>query len=129
MPCARKVAQTEGIVTLGETFADAVRNQRQMAEFRRRQLQDAIEKQLAKSRAEQVRAAHDFGDPLGGVVDHDGELVGRNVVLSPNDEIAKVEAGDGPLQPGALVEKLHRFVLRNAKSPVHAGRIFRCGNR
>jgi hypothetical protein len=100
-----------------------------MAEFRRGQFQGAIEQQLAEGRAEQIGAAHHLGDPLGGVIDHDGELVGRNVVLSPDDEIAKVEAGDGPLRPGALIEKLQRFFLGNAKTPGHASRIQGRGNR
>ena len=77
-----------------------------MAEFRRGQLERAIEEQLPERRAKQVGAAHHLGDPLGGVIDHDGELVGRHVVLSPDDEIAKVEAGDGALRTGALIEKL-----------------------
>ena len=99
-----------------------------MAKIWRRQLERAIEKQLTKSGTKQVRAAHDFGDLHGGVIDHDGELVSRNVVLPPDDEIAKFDSGNGPLRPGAPVEKLHCFAVRNAEPPVHTGRIFRLRN-
>ena len=100
-----------------------------MTEFRRGQFQGAIEQQLAEGRAEQIGAAHHLGDPLGGVIDHDSELVGRNVVFSPDNEIAKIKAGDGPLQTGELVEKLQRFFFGNAKTPGHASRILYHGNR
>ena len=100
-----------------------------MAEFRCGQLQGAIEQQLAEGRAEQIGAAHHLGDPLGSVIDHDGELVGRNVVLSPDDEITKVEAGHGALQPSAQIEKLQHFVLGNAKAPGDASRILCRRNR
>ena len=99
-----------------------------MVKIWRRQLERAIEKQLTKSGAKQVRAAHDFGDLHGGVIDHNGELVGRNVVLPPDDKVAKFDSGNGPLQPRAPVEKLHCFAIRNAEPPVHTGRIVRLRN-
>ena len=100
-----------------------------MAKIRRRPLQRAIEEQLPKSGVEQIRAAHHLGDLHDGIVDDHGQLVGRHVVFPPDDKIAKLNPGDGPLLPGALIEKLKCFTLRNAEPPVLFGRILRCRNR
>ena len=100
-----------------------------MTEFRRGQVQGAIEQQLPESRAKQIGSAHHFGDALGGVIHYHCELVSGNIVLSPNHEIAKVNAGDRVLRTGRLIEKLPRFPFRDAETPVHPGRIFRVGYR
>ena len=89
-----------------------------MTEFRRSQFQVTIKQQLAKSRAKQVRPAHDFGDLHGVVVDHDSELVSRNVVFPPDDEIAEFSPGDSGLRTGAAVDEVQYFAIRNAKTPV-----------
>jgi hypothetical protein len=95
-----------------------------MTKIWRRPPERTIEKQLPKRRAEQVRAAHHFGDLHDCVIDHDGELVSRNVVFPPDDEITKRNSPNGALRPGAMVDKLQRFAFRNAETPVHASRIF-----
>ena len=100
-----------------------------MTEFRRGQLERAIEQQLPEGRAQQIGAAHHLGDALSSVIHGDGKLVGRDIVLSPDYEIAKVDAGDGVLSSGAVIEKLQRFTFRNAKTPVHPERIFRLWHR
>ena len=98
-----------------------------MAEFRRGQLERAIEEQLPKSRAEQIGTAHHLGDALGGIVDHDRELVGRDVVLAPDHKITKVRARHRVLRTGTLIEKLQGLPFRDAEAPVHARRIGRVG--
>jgi len=100
-----------------------------MAKIRRCPLQRTIEEQLPESGAEQISAANHFGDLHGGIVDHHGELVGRHVVFPPDDKIAKLNPGAGPLRAGALIEKLQCFAFRNAEPPVHTGRILRNRNR
>ena len=82
-----------------------------MAEIRRRQIQRAIEMELPESGPEQVRSPHHFGQLEGGVIDHDGQLVGRHVILSPDYEIAKLVSRKGPLRPGSLIEKFQRFAF------------------
>lgn len=100
-----------------------------MTEFRRSQFQVTIKQQLTKSRAKQVRPAHDFGDLQGVVVDHDSELVSRNVVFSPDHEIAEFSPGASGLRTGAAVDEVQSFAFRHAKTPGHAGGICRCRNR
>ena len=47
-----------------------------------------VEPQLAAGRGEQVGAAHDVRDALGGVVDDDGQLVGDDAVAAAHDDVA-----------------------------------------
>ena len=100
-----------------------------MAEFRRGKFQGSIKQQLAKSRTEQVGPPHDFGDPHGGIVDHDRELIGRHLIFAPDDEIAEVDPGRGALPPGPAVDERQFFAGRDPKAPGRSGRIGERWNR
>jgi hypothetical protein len=50
--------------------------------------QGALQQDLAGRREQQVRAAHHVRDPLKGIVDDDGELVGVDAVGAPQHEVA-----------------------------------------
>ena len=58
-----------------------------------------LQKDLARRRIEQVGAAHDFGDPLRGIVDDDRELIREPAVGAPHDEIADLVAQVLRLRP------------------------------
>ncbi len=92
-----------------------------MAKLRRWKSQRAIEEKLPKGGMKQVRATHQLGDLHGGVIDHDRELIGRDVVFSPDDEVAKVDARDRALRSGDLIEKLQRFFIWDTETPVRSG--------
>ena len=53
-------------------------------------MERAIKQQLTRGRQQQIFAAHHFSDLHGGIVHHHGELVGGNVIVTPNDKISKV---------------------------------------
>ena len=59
-----------------------------MDELRRGEAQQLMQPDLTRGRAQQIAAAHNFGDTLKGVVDHDGQLVGKHAVRAANDEVA-----------------------------------------
>jgi hypothetical protein len=54
-----------------------------------RQLQGLLEQNLPWRIAQQVRTAHDFSDPLLGIVDDDCELIGEQSVATPDDEVTQ----------------------------------------
>src|SRR3546814_9756934 len=56
--------------------------------MRRRQAEPVLQEHLSCGGVEQVRAAHDFGDALRGIVDDHGQLVGPGAVRAPQHEIA-----------------------------------------
>ena len=60
-----------------------------MGERRLRETEGAGEQELARSGVGEVGAAHDLSDPLSGVVDDHGEVVGGG-------SIAAADAGCGP---------------------------------
>ena len=65
---------------------------------RGREPEPRAEPELARRRVQQVRAAHDLADPLRGVVDDDGEVVGVDAVVAAHDEVVD-DAGDLPGEP------------------------------
>ena len=100
-----------------------------MIKFRRHRLERTIKKELPEGGMEEVRAAHHLGDLHFAVIDYDSELISRNIVFAPDDEIAKVNAGDSALWSERPIEELQSFPLWHAGAPVHTGRFFRSRNR
>src|SRR5690606_35774866 len=52
--------------------------------------QQAVKPDLSRRRQQQVRAAHDMRDALGGIIHDHGELVGEWPVGTADDEIADI---------------------------------------
>ena len=77
-----------------------------MIKFWRRRLERTIKKELPEGRMEEVRPAHHFSDLHFRVIDYDRELISRNIVFAPDDEIAKVNAGDSALWSERPIEEL-----------------------
>src|SRR5258708_17830268 len=82
--------------------------------------QRAHQQQLPRCRLQQIRAAHYFGDPHCRVVDYDRKLVSRNIVASPDKEIAELTACDEALPAKIQVGKFHLLALGDAKPPLRA---------
>ena len=101
-----------------EAPARRIRDQFGMIESRRAQTQGAIDQQLPKRREQQIRAAHHFADLHRCVIRHDRQLISRHIVFSPDDEIAKIHAGDCELRSKAFIDELQRFPNRHAKAPI-----------
>jgi hypothetical protein len=64
----------------------------------------------------QIGAADDFGNTHGGIVDHDCELVTWKIVMTPNDEVAKVFTGDKCLRATRCVRKGNWLAIRKRES-------------
>lgn len=102
--CAQ-IPQTERSMAFGEADASFVCNQRAVIEFGWSQVQGSIEQELASGRFEQVFAADNFGNVHGGIVDDDGELIGGEVIVTPNDKVSEIGSGDEFVESGATVDK------------------------
>ena len=93
-PIRAQFAQTESVVPFGQADAGMVGNQGAMIELRGKQPQGSIEKDLASSGLEQVFATDDFRDGHGGIIHDDSELIGGQIIVTPNDEISEIASGD-----------------------------------
>ena len=108
-------------MAFGEASAGGVGHQVAVIKRGRGEAERAIEEQLAGSGGEEVRAAHDFGDAHGGVIHNDGELIGGDVIVTPDDEIAEMFAGDKLLRAELGVGEGDGFAIGNAEAPVEGG--------
>ena len=70
-----------------------------------RQLQRAVEEELAGGGEQQIGSAHNLRDAHGRVVRHDRELIGRNIVVAPDDEVAEVASSDECLWAEVAVDE------------------------
>ena len=99
-----EVADAERVVAFGEADARFIADEIAVVVVGGGEFECAKEKKLAGGGFEQIGSANDFGDLHGGIVDHDGELVGGDVVATPNDEISEIascgQALGGEMQVG-----------------------------
>jgi hypothetical protein len=110
-------------VSFGEADARLVCDQRAVIEFGRGETEDLVEQQLASGRFKQVLATDNFGDGHGGIVDDNGELIGGEVIVTPNDEIPEIAAGDEMLWAKSKIDEGNGFAIRNLKTPIDRGGI------
>ena len=109
--------QTQSIVTFGQPPALFVQHQFTMKKFRRCQTKRAIKQNLPRRAHEQIRTAHGFGNLHRRIIHDARELIRRNVVMPPNDKIAKIFSGGEFLFATISVRERNRFAVRNAKAP------------
>jgi hypothetical protein len=81
-------AERAGVVALGETAPLFVTDQAVVAVGGRGQAEEALEHHVDRRGAEEVVAAGDVGDALCGVVEDDGEVVGRPHLAAGEDDVA-----------------------------------------
>jgi len=77
-----------------------------MTEFGRRQIKRAIKEQLSESGTKQIHPAHHFCYLHRGIVGHNRQLVGWDVVFAPDNEVSKIDTSDCALLTGHLIEEL-----------------------
>ena len=88
-PPARSSRETDRAVALREALAVVAEQQRDVRMAGdRREAEQLVEPQLAAGRGEQIGPPHDVRHALGGVVDHDRQLVGDHAVAAPHDDVA-----------------------------------------
>ncbi len=107
------------IVPFRQTNSGGVPYQFAMKIIGRRLPKCAQQQQLPRGRLQQVGAPYYFGDPHRRVVDYHRQLISRNIVAAPDEEIAEV--------PSAIVSLLPQMMLMMSPcipEPVAAARIW-----
>lgn len=87
-----------------------------------RQAQRSIQQNLASSGFQQIGATNDFGNLHRGIVNYDRQLVRRDIIFSPDDEVAEIFAGHHSLRAQMQIFKIDFFAIGYAKTPVHSCR-------
>src|SRR6202011_1914719 len=77
---------------------------------------------MAKGRSQQIFSANDLGYAHGRIIDRSGKVIRGNIILPPNDKIAKILSRDSGLLAEPKIEKSKFLTIRHTKPPVHAGR-------
>src|SRR6516162_3187267 len=98
-------------MTLGKAYALFIADEVAMEIGRNAQSERPNQEQLPRGGLQQVDSSHDFGYLHGCVVDHDGELVGGNVIATPDDEITEVLTCDERLPTLPPVDERNGLVV------------------
>jgi hypothetical protein len=86
--------------------------------------QSSCQENLSSRGLQEVGPTNDFGDLHGSVIDCNGQLIGRYIVATPNDEISKVPAGFKSLGSEIAILEAYYFAIRNTEAPIYTGRTF-----
>jgi cytokinin riboside 5'-monophosphate phosphoribohydrolase len=113
-------SQTKGIVSFGESLPLLIRNEWAVIQAGCGRIECPPQQNLAEGRFNQIRAANDLGDGQISVVDGGGELVARQVILPPDEEVAEVSTRHGGLLTERLVDEIDRFAVGHPEAPVLA---------
>lgn len=81
--------ERKGIVALGEPLPVFIDDERVVEKSRLHEAQKSLEDPVDVGRGDKILAAGDMGDFLGGIVDNDGEMIGRADVFSGQNDIAE----------------------------------------
>jgi hypothetical protein len=100
-----KLSEAEGIVALREANSLPIQHQRSMKKAGWSIAKCFIKKQLPGGGKEQIGSPDHLGNLHGGIVDGTGELVGREVIVAPEDEIAKIPPRDEFLRAAGKIDK------------------------
>lgn len=86
---------------------------------RRREIEGFVKQKLARGGPKQIFTPHHFCDSHFGIIDRDGELVGRQLIVPPNDEIAEIASRFERMRTGSTIDKADLPTVRNPKTPIH----------
>ena len=77
----------------------------------------AVEQYLSRGTQQQIRPAHDLSNGHGRVIHHAGQLVGGNVIVTPDHKIPEVMTGHKLLRAEVMVHEGNDFPIRHTEPP------------
>ena len=104
-------------MAFGEADAVFICHQGAVVEGWGRELEGFIKKELARGGEKEIRAANHFGDLHGGIVESAGELVGGEIIMTPDEEITEVVSRDAFLGAEMAIVEFDGFSLGHAEAP------------
>jgi hypothetical protein len=110
-------AEAERIVTLCEPYTSVVCHQWRVKERRDLNSKRAIEESLTGGGNKQVGSADDLRDSHGRVIRDHGELIGWNIVVSPDDEVSEILSSVELLWAEAAIVEADDLAVRNLEAP------------
>jgi len=113
-------ANREGVVAFGEAEAVFVAEEVGVEVAGCREVEGALEEDLARGGLEKIGATDYFGDLGVGVVDDAGQLVAGEIVPAPDEEVAEVFAGGEGLRAEVDVGDGDGFAAGYAEAVVAA---------
>ena len=114
-----KCAQTEGIVALGEPSARGVADEVAVVIGGGREAECAGQEQLAGSGLQKVCSADDFGNLHGCIVHYYSELIGGDIISTPNHKVSEIVSRDIGVWSEVEVVEAEGLSVRDAEAPVH----------
>lgn len=88
--------------------------------------QNSNQQKLSRRRLQQIGATHDLRDLHRRIVNHNRQLVRRDIIAAPDDEVTEVTPRDQPLWSEAQVIEANLLTVPDAKAPVNPGGRVRC---
>jgi hypothetical protein len=86
--------------------------------IRHTQPQRPKQKNLPRRGLQQIRPAHNFGDPHSSIVHHHSQLISRHIIAPPNNKIPKVAPRHKSLRPKMQIRKTNLLSVGNPKPPI-----------
>jgi hypothetical protein len=81
------VGKGDGAVAFGETPSVRAEHERNVGVSSLWQAEQSCQQDLARGRVRKISTPHHLAYPLRGIIDHDGELIGRSAVVAAHDEV------------------------------------------
>src|SRR5690242_20122812 len=102
-------------MSFGQALTTFIVEQGTVIESGNRKSQRAIKKNLSRRRNQQIRSTHDFRNLHRVIVGDDSQLIGRNAVVSPDEEIAKIFSRDKGMRSTTAVGERNCLAVWNAE--------------
>jgi hypothetical protein len=105
-------------VAFGETNPIRIGYEWTVKEGGRSEAEREVKQQLPGGGTKQISATDNLADPHGMVINHNGELVGGEIIVTPDNEIPEIAASHERLFAFTAVDKRNGFSIGHAKTPV-----------
>ena len=109
--------QAERVMPFRETFTAFVADQLAVIKRRRVPTKRPIKQKLSRRGDEQIRAPHHLRDLHRMIVNHTGQLVGGQIIVPPQNEIAEIAPATVFLWTETTINAINALPVRNTKPP------------
>ena len=116
--CFSQFAKAQRIVSLCQSYAALVSHQRSVKKQRSLDSKRAVKKNLPRRGDQQVGSANHLRDSHHRIIRDYGELIGGNIIVTPDDEVAEILSGRELLRAEVAIVEADDFAVRNLEAPI-----------